>query len=113
MYHLLPFHGNDNNANAPQDYVYTCVAWILDSSIMVSFAMNLKSSVSIVTRLWIYVRVTLVRLQAAAIHDVQNGSGAHTAYIKGYRQIVPRGINLLGREANGWQLTSFSAEIKH
>ena len=61
------------------------------TSIVVSFLMNLNSAVNIVTSLWIYVRVTIVRFQAAASHDVQNGSAAHTASIKGYRQIVPRG----------------------
>jgi hypothetical protein len=61
------------------------------TSIVVSFLMNLNSVVSIVTSLWIYVGVTVVRYQAAATQDVQNGSAAHTASIKGYRQIVPRG----------------------
>jgi hypothetical protein len=57
------------------------------TSIVVSFLMNLNSAVNIVTSLWIYVRVTIVRFQAGASHDVQNGSAAHTASIKGYRQI--------------------------
>jgi len=61
------------------------------TSITILFLINLNTAVSIVTRLWIYVRVTVVRFQAAATHDIQNGSAARTACIKGYREIFPRG----------------------